>query len=126
MKAKTLNSQCGMGRITLLVVGSLTAVAVFCGYQIIPFYYYYYELQNQFDSLTRVAGVETDQSIRRKLEYHLKKMQIPADISDVKINREGNKIQISLKYKEIFYVKYRGKTYDLYVFPFHAEAIGTF
>ena len=70
--------------------------------------------------------METDQSIRKKLEYHLKKMEIPADIADVKINREGNRIQISLKYKEIFYIKYRGKTYDLYVFPFHAEAVGTF
>ena len=120
------HNQRGLGRITLLVFGSLLSIFLFCGYQILPFYYYHYELLNQFESLTRVAGIETDQSIRKKVEYHLKKMQIPAEISDVKINREGNKIQISLKYKEIFYIKYRGKTYDLYVFPFHAEAIGTF
>ena len=126
MNKEKHHSQRGIGRITLIFFGTLTTVAVFCGYQILPFYYYHYELLNQLESLTRVAGVETDQSIRKKLDYHLKKMQIPADISDVRINREGNTIHISLMYKEIFYIKYRGKVYDLYVFPFHAEAVGSF
>jgi hypothetical protein len=114
--------QIGIGRLTLLVFGSLLAVTIFCAYQILPFYYYYYELVNQMDSLARVADLENDKSIRTKLAYHMKKMQIPADIENVKIIREGNKIRLSLKYEEVFYITYRGKTYDLHVFPFHAQA----
>ena len=95
-------SQRGLGRLTLLVFGAIGAVVLFCAYQIIPFYYYYYELLNQMESVIRVAGVEDDKSIRTKLAYHLKKMQIPAEIDDLKISREGNLLRLSLKYQEYF------------------------
>jgi hypothetical protein len=108
------------------VFGTIVAVALYCGYQIIPFYYYFYELQNQMDALARVADLETDQNIRKKLEYHMKKMQIPADISDLKIVREGSAIRLSLSYKEIFYIRFQGKTHDIHVFPFYAEASARF
>lgn len=118
--------QRGVGRLTLIVFGAIGAVALFCGYQILPFYYYYYELLNQMDSVIRVAGVEDDKSVRKKLAYHLKKMDIPAEIDDLKISREGNRMKLSLKYEEVFYITYGGKSYDLYVFPFNAHAEGSF
>lgn len=110
----------------MIVFGAIGAVALFCGYQIIPFYYYYYELLNQMDSVIRVAGVEDDKSVRNKLAYHIKKMQIPAEIDQLKIVRDGHRMKLSLKYEEVFYVTYRGKTYDLYVFPFLAQVEGSF
>jgi len=91
-----------------------------------PFYYYYYELVNQMEAVIRVAGLENDRVIRDKLAYHIKKLEIPADIKDLKIAREGNRMKISLAYEEVFYIRYGGKDYDLHVFPFKAEAQGSF
>lgn len=119
-------SQSGIGKLTLLVFGSVTGVALFCAYHILPFYYYYYELLNQMEAVIRVADVETDRSIRTKLLYHIKKMQIPADPEDLKIVRDGQKMKISLPYKEVFFVSYRGKDYDIHTFVFDAYAEGKY
>ncbi len=116
----------GIGRLTLIVFGTIGAIAAFCAYQIVPFYYYYFELLNQMEAVIRVAGIEDDRKIRGKLDYHIKKMQIPAEIDQLKIVREGNHMKLSLKYEEVFYITYRGKTYDLYVFPFLAQVEGNF
>lgn len=116
----------GIGRLTLIVFGTLGAAVLFCAYQIMPFYYYYYELLNQMEAVIQVAGIESDKAIRTKLAYHMKKLQIPAEIDDLKITREGNRMRLSLKYEEVFYIRYRGKDYDLRVFPFHAQAEGQF
>lgn len=120
------NPQRGMGRITLLVFSAIGAALLFAGYQILPFYYYYYELVNQMEAVIKVAGLENDRVIRNKLAYHIKKLQIPAEIEDLKIAREGTRMRISLKYEEVFYVRWKGKNYDLKVFPFVAEAEGQF
>jgi len=110
-----------MSKLTLVFFGTLTGVLVWAGYNIIPFYYYYYELQNQFDAAIRVASEYTDQEIRQKLMYHIKKMEIPAEDEDLKINRYDNRMQISLDYAEEFYVTWKEKDYTIHTFPFHAE-----
>lgn len=116
----------GIGKLTLLVFGTIVVALVFSANQILPFYYYFYELQNQMESVIRVAGTETDQEIRKKLMYHIKKMEIPADPEALKIERHGRKMIITLPYQEVFYLTYKGKTYDLYVFKFNAHAEGPF
>ncbi|MDC0358812.1 DUF4845 domain-containing protein, partial [Oligoflexia bacterium] len=97
----------GAGKITTLVFGTLIIVTLYCTYYIAPFYYYYYELQNQFITVIRVASTHTDQEIRQKLMYHLKKMQIPMDPEDLKIEREDRTMRISLEYQEVFYITFQ-------------------
>lgn len=112
----------GVGNLTILVFGTVVAALLYAGYQILPFYYYYYELQNQMDALARVAGEETDKSIREKLTYHIKKMELPVDPSeDLVVERVDGKIHMLLEYEEVFYIPFQGKDYTIHVFPFRAE-----
>ena len=106
----------------LVIIGSI----VFCAYKIIPFYYYYFEMQNQMEQIIQIAGTETDQEIRKKLEYHMKSLQLPVKPDALKIAREGKTIKVSLHYTEVFYIHFNGKDYDLHEFKFHAFASGPF
>ncbi|RIL06887.1 MAG: hypothetical protein DCC75_10460 [Proteobacteria bacterium] len=118
--------QAGASGVTITVFLVILGALVFCGYHILPFYYYYFDLENQFDQVIKVASTETDQEIRRKLRYYIEKYEIPAEIEDLKIERDGNRMRISLPYKEIFYITWQGKDYDLHTFEFHAYAEGQF
>jgi len=111
-------SQAGLGKLTILIFGSIAAVVIYCAYHIMPFYYYYYELQNQMLSLTRVASTHTDGEIRDKLMYHIRKMELPIGPDELRISREGQRIRMSVKYQEVFYVTFRGEEYDIHTFPF--------
>ena len=57
--------------------------------------------------MIRVAGLEKDKEIRKRLWYHIKKMELPVDPEDLRITRHGGTMKISLRYKEVFYVKYK-------------------
>ena len=120
MRVDIFEQSRGVGRLTVIVFGTIVGASLFCAYNILPFYYYYYELVNQMEAVTKVASVETDQEIRQRLMYHIKKMEIPADPEDLKIERDGNIMRISLPYEEVFYVNFGGKEYEIYRFPFHA------
>ena len=126
MKRYIQNRERGIGKITLLVFGLVFGVAGYCAWEILPFYYYYYELVSQMQTVIRVASTDTDQEIRQKLMYHIKKFEIPADPEDLKISRDGHTMSISLPYEEVFYLTYQGKDYDIYKFPFFAQAEGKF
>ena len=54
----------------------------------------------------------------------MKKMEMPAEIDDVRIERSGKTMRISLEYDEVFYVTWQGEEYDLHTFHFHAYAEG--
>ena len=120
---KLYNKQKGAGKLTLLVFGVIAFVLLYCAYNIMPFYYYYYELQNQFESHAQAAQMYTDKELRSKLMYHIEHVQIPLKKpEDLKIDRSNGVITISLKYREIFYITYQGKDYDLWVFDFNPKA----
>jgi len=114
----------GAAKITLMVFGTILAVAIFCAYHILPFYYYYFELQEHFHSLVRVASVHTDQELRVKIRDYLRRMDIPAVVDDVKIERAAGRILIELRYEEVFFVTFRGEEHDLHTFKFHVKAEG--
>ncbi len=121
------HSSAGVGKLTLLVFFVLIGSVGFCAYNILPFYYYYYDLQNQFRQVISVASTETDKEIRDKLMYYIKKYEIPIGRpEDLKIEREGNRMRIGLKYQEVFYIRWQGKDYDLRTFDFNVFAEGTF
>ena len=125
MRVRSLRaSEKGIGKYTLIVFGALLGAGLFAAYHILPFYYYYFELQEHMQQLIRVANVYNDKELREKLRTHLKRMDIPASIDEVKIERMGNHVSMSLAYQEVFYLTWEGKEYEIYVFDFHAFAEG--
>lgn len=106
--------------------GTLLGCAVYAGYNIFPFYYYYLELENQMHAAIRSATEYTDTELRDKLTYQIRRMKIPADPKDLHIERADRFMRIALPYKEVFYISYGGKDYDLMTFNFVAKAEGNF
>ena len=114
--------QQGISKLTFLVFSALIGVAIYTGYHVFPFYYYHLELQNQFDSATRIASAEPDSEIRKRLMYHIDKMALPIEPEDLKVYRERNVVTISLEYEEVFSISWRDKEYEIMRFPFTAYA----
>lgn len=117
-----IRAQAAVGKLTLFVFTVITALVVFVAYNVLPFYYYYFEIENQFQAAIRVASTEDDQAIREKLMYHIQKLQIPVEPDDLIIERMGgNHMRISLFWQEVFFITYQDKDYDIWTFDFHAE-----
>ena len=114
-------TQRGASRLTLFVFGTLFAVVAYAAYCILPFYYYYFELHNQFTAIIPKAAELTDKQIRIRLATILKQLEIPADAKDIKIIRNESKLRLVLSYDEIFYIRWRGKDYDLHTFHFDLD-----
>lgn len=125
-QSRLRNCQSGVSKLTTIFFGAIIAAALFTGYHVLPFYYYYFELQNQMESAVAVASTYSDKELREKLWYHVhRKMQIPGvKPEDIRIERNGGLIRISLRYQEIFFLTWKGKDYDIYVFKFLAKAEG--
>ncbi len=124
--ASDIAGERGIGKLTIFVFGALTAAALYAAYNILPFYYCFYEISNQFEQIIRVASTEKDAEIRRRLMYHIKKLQLPVEPDDLKIERDGRHMRISLPYQEVFYITIGDKDYDIHTFDFHAYAEGDF
>jgi hypothetical protein len=116
----------GIGKLTLLVFGGLVGSALYCSYYILPFYYYFYEMQNQMEQVIKIASTDTDEEIHKKLATFMKRIEIPAEPEDIRIERDGHNMKIALDYEEIFDVEFDGKVYYTRRFPFHARAEGDF
>lgn len=125
-QAKSLRRQRGISLLTFIIFGCIIGAITYTAYHVLPFYYDFYELQGHFEQSLKIASTETDEEIRKRLMYHIKKYGIPCDPEDLKIERDGDSMKISLKYKEIFSIPWDGKEYDLHVFDFHAKAAGKY
>lgn len=123
-RGRLTNEETGLGKLTAIFFGGLVLITLYIGYNVLPFFYYYFELKSQMESLIRVAPVYTNEQLREKLHYHMKQLKIPADINDVEIERAGNRIKMSLAYSETFYITYQDKDYDVMTFDFLAEEEG--
>ena len=122
----TLCCQRGAGKLTLLVFGALVAALVYGCFRVFPIYYAYYEIQNQMDSVIRVASEEDDNVIRDRLMYHVNKLEMPVERDDFLIERDGRRMRISLNYTEVLEVPFQGKDYRLHTFRFRPRAEGNF
>ena len=110
-------TQAGASKLTLLVFGSLLAAVCVCR---LPHHSFLLlllrSLRISFKQVIKVASVDTDEEIRRKLMVFIKQYQMPVDPEDLRIERTDDTMKISLKYKEVFYVTYQGKRlYDSHV-----------
>ena len=122
------NSNRGIGTLTLIVFGAIIFVVAFCAYNVAPFYYYYFELNDHMRQIIKVASMENDVELRKRLMDHMKSMEIPMRPEDLVIERDESEheMHISLKYKETFWVSFRGKDYKVREFPFLAQAHGKY
>ncbi len=110
----------GISRIGLLFFLLIFSSALYLGFQIIPFYYYYYEFLGVMESQADKASVFSDAQIRKVLLKKIKELELPiGDPDELKINRFGGKIIIDLSYQEVLYIDIGEKTYDLHVFKFN-------
>ena len=117
------SKQAGVGKVTLAVFGLITFAVLFVAYHVLPFYYYFYELQGNMDRMVTVASVENDKTLRQRLLTQIRWMQIPVREEDLVFERlDPNRIKLSLKYKEVFFIRWGGKDYVIREFPFHAHA----
>ena len=114
----------GAGRMSVLLFILVAVAGVYIGSQVIPFFYYYNELQGLMDSQAAKAQVLTDEEMRTNIMKKVKELSIPFDDPDkLKINRFNGNIVIELEYQEILYLDLGpDRTYDLYIFNFHPRA----
>ncbi len=114
----------GIGKLTFLVFAAVLGAAIYSGYIVFPFYYNYFEIQNQMDQVVRVAATYSDQELREKLNYHIKHMKLPVEPEDLRLFRQDGEIKISLEWDEVFYINWRDKEYTIEEFHFHAHSEG--
>ena len=72
-------------------------------------------------SLIRVADELKDSEIRKRIEEQLKSLKIPADISDVRIERRAQTMLLSLDYIEILTLGFGDYKFDVWRFNFLCE-----
>lgn len=110
----------GISRLTILVFLPIVAALIYTANAVAPFYYNYFELQNQMHSLIRVAAVHTDAELLKKLETHIKWLEMPIAIEDVVIQRYANSMRMSVQYQETFWFTWQDTDYEIYTFNFDA------
>lgn len=120
------HTEAGASLLTVAVFGGLIAALTYVAYHVLPFYYYYYELQNHFEQMVKVAGTESDQEIRRRLWYYIDRYELPVEHEDLIVERSGRTLKLSLSYEEVFSVEWGGEDKVLYRFPFRAYAEGSY
>jgi len=125
-QSRKLSSRAGVGNITLIVFALIVGAVAYVGYHVAPFYYYFYDLRNQFEQVIKVANFETDEEIRKKLMYHINKYQIPCEPEDLRIERMDDTMIISMQYTEIFWIPWGDKKYEVRRFEFDATVSGKF
>jgi hypothetical protein len=120
MRFQDYKKESGMSKITLAFLIVFGGSAIYFGSQVINFYYCFYEIEGLMEFQAKKGEVFKDSEIRETLFERVKKLEIPVDDpEEIKINRVDGDLIISLKYVEVLSLDFRGKTYDLHVFPFN-------
>lgn len=117
-------SEEGMSRPGWVVFWLIVLTGGWIAWNVLPFYYYYWELEGLMAAQAQKGQEFTDSQIRDTLLKEIDKLEIPiADKSDLEISRFDGKIVIDLKYTEELYVSWKNKDYVLYEFNFapHVE-----
>lgn len=113
--------------LVVTVLGAVAAFVVgFLVYEVVPFYYYYFDLKNHMQREITFAAVETDEEIRRSLMAVVRRHGIACGERDLQITREGDTMGISLHYSEPLGFSFFGTGVTLHTFEFDAAAQGSF
>ncbi|HMO18664.1 MAG TPA: DUF4845 domain-containing protein [Oligoflexia bacterium] len=120
-EVKSVSCSRGISTLGTLILLFILVSCVFSAFQIIPFYYSFYEIQGLMQAQADKAQVINDTEMRRTLSREMKKLNIPADPEeDLKINRYSGKIVLELSYEEVFFVDFGGGyDFDIWTFKFN-------
>ena len=117
--------QRGMSRLTLLVFSAIGGAVIYSAYNIVPFFYSYFEMHNQMLSIIGKADGLKDAEIRKRLLGFIKELDIPADPKQLKIERRSQNMRIQLNYEEVFSIPWRNdQELEIYTFPFLIDVEG--
>lgn len=119
-------AQAGIGKLTLLVFGGLLAALLYSAYQILPFYYGYFEMHNQMLSIIPKADTLKDVEIRRRLLRFIKELDIPADERQLILDRRDHRLRLRLSYEEEFYIPWGERDIVIQEFPFSIDVEGPY
>jgi hypothetical protein len=117
------------GRIVYKTValGLLLAVIGWLGYKLVPLYYYYLDLRNQFAQVIGEQGaVASDEEIRRIVGRVIKRHGVPAEERDVAVQRGDTVMTIELPYREKLELSVMGYNWTLWQFELVAAAQGRY
>lgn len=106
---------------SLLRLG-IVILVLFVGYKVVPFYYYYFDIQSNCAQVLRNAAVESDEELRRDLLAIVRRNGIEKEARDIGIQRIGGRIKIWLNYQEDLEVSLMGRSVTLYSFDFTPTA----
>lgn len=110
-----------------VALGLLLAVSGWLGYKLVPLYYYYLDLRNQFAQVIGEQGaVASDEEIRRIVGRVIKRHGIPAEERDVSIQRNEAVMTIELPYREKLEISLMGYNWTLWQFELVAAARGRY
>jgi len=113
-----------MSKLSTLFLIIVAASVLHVGWRLIPIFYSYYELQNQFEQLVRLGEVEQDDDIKKKLNYQLKKSEVPAQLKDVRYYRSNTTMRLTLEYDQplVLFIPWEWKEKTVHTFHFKVEA----
>jgi hypothetical protein len=110
----------GVSKLTFLIFGTIVFVAVYSSFKIGAFYYGFYDLKAEMESMIKVAPEISLRDVHQRLMVKVNDNQLPLTLDDFKISKADRFLSIEVKYVEVFYIELWDKTYDIYSFPFHA------
>lgn len=105
-----------------LVRLGLTFAALFLGYKVVPFYYYYFEIKSNCAQVLRNAAVRSDEELRREWLEVVRSHGIEKEPRDIGIQRIGGRVKMWLNYQEPLDVSLMGRSFTLYSFDFTPSA----
>ena len=100
----------------------LTAVVLFLGYKVVPFYYYYFDIKSKCAQVLRNATVRSDEELRREWLEVVRSHGIEKEPRDIGIQRIGGRVKMWLNYQEPLDVSLMGRSFTLYSFDFTPAA----
>lgn len=119
--------QRGVSNLGVLLLALIIGSFVYVGAQVFPYYYGYWELQAQFESMVEKAAIKKDSEIFDYLVDQMRVNGVNAERTDLKVKRQGKRISIDLEYTETLTLRlgdYWEK--DVHVFEFNPYAEGEF
>ena len=105
-----------------LVRLGLTALVLFLGYKVVPFYYYYFDIKSNCAQVLQNAAVWSDEELRREWLEVIRAHGIEREPRDIGIQRIGGRVKMWLHYQEPLEVSLLGRSFILYTFDFTPSA----
>ncbi|MEY4667406.1 MAG: hypothetical protein RL518_105 [Pseudomonadota bacterium] len=105
-----------------LVRLGVTALLLFVGYKVVPFYYYYFDIKSNCAQVLRNAAVRSDEELRREWLDVIRGHGIDKEPRDIGIQRIGGRVKMWLNYQEPLDVSLMGQSFTLYTFDFTPSA----